>query len=89
MGGFNWKARKLNNGNYEFIASDVWDLQPFKNNNKLGPLKNIEVGKALGIGKPLNVKVGFEVDGNTKKIIKTFGIPGALMSAKELINNKE
>ena len=89
MGGFNWKARKLNNGNYEFIASDVWDLQPFKTNNKLGPFKNIEVGKALGIGKPLNVKVGFEVDAGTKKIIKTFGTPGALMSAKGLDNNKE
>lgn len=38
----------------------------------LKPFRKIEFGKTLGIGKPLNVKVGFEYDPNTKKIIKTF-----------------
>jgi len=47
--------------------------------------KNIEVGKALGIGKPLNVKVGFILDGETKKIINTFGLaPAAAVGAAEL-----
>ena len=88
MGGFHWKVEKMPDGNYKAIANDVWDLQPLKN-QKIGkydtlsgkildkvikPIKNIEVGKALGIGKPLNVKVGFIVDGKTRKIINTFGL---------------
>ena len=88
MGGFHWKIEKMPDGNYKAIANDVWDLQPLKN-QKIGkyntlsgkildkvikPIKNIEVGKALGIGKPLNVKVGFILDGKTKKIINTFGL---------------
>jgi hypothetical protein len=88
MGGFHWKIEKMLDGNYKAIANDVWDLQPLKN-KKIGnpktisgkilnkvtkPIKNIEVGKALGIGKPLNVKVGFIIDGKTKKIINTFGL---------------
>jgi len=88
MGGFHWKIEKMLDGNYKAIANDVWDLQPLKNqkignsktilgkilNKAIKPIKNIEVGKALGIGKPLNVKVGFIIDGKTKKIINTFGL---------------
>jgi len=84
MGGFHWEVSKLPNGNYKIFANDIWDLHPFQNfkiglNNKFieklaNPIRKIEIGKALGIGKPLNVKVGFIVDGNTKKIIKTFGV---------------
>jgi len=98
MGGFHWKVDKLNNGNYKIIANDVWDIQPFKNrtignsdklsgrllNKAIKPIQNIEVGKALGIGKPMNVKVGFEIDGNTKQIIKTFGLGGAVLGASAL-----
>jgi hypothetical protein len=90
MGGFNWNVKKLPNGNYEAMANDVWDLQPLKNqiignsdklsgrmlNSIIKPFKNIEVGKTLGIGKPLDVKVGFNIDGKTKKIINTFGLTG-------------
>jgi len=96
MGGFHWKIEKLADGNFKAIANDVWDLQPFKdnmfqNNSKLPKaLKNIEIGKALGIGKPLNVKVGFILDGKTKKIIKTFGLGGAIKKVlKKDVNHNE
>lgn len=95
MGGFHWKVDKLPDGNYKVLANDVWDLQPFKNskiagddllsgkilNKAIKPIKNIEVGKALGIGKPLNVKVGFIIDKDTKKIINTFGLAPAAIAA--------
>lgn len=87
MGGFHWKVDKLNNGNYKIIANDVWDLQPLKTTG-IPFIKNIEVGKALGIGKPMNVKVGFEIDGNTKKIIKTFNLGGAVLGASALQQKK-
>jgi len=102
MGGFHWKVEKMADGNYKAIANDVWDLQPLKNqkignsktlsgkilNKIIKPIKNIEVGKALGIGKPLNVKVGFIIDGKTKKIINTFGLApligaGVALGAKQ------
>jgi hypothetical protein len=92
MGGFNWEVKKLGNGNYKILANDVWDLHPFNyypTTSPLSkPLKNIEVGKALGIGKPLNVKVGFIVDGKTKKIINTFGLatPPAVIGASATNN---
>lgn len=101
MGGFNWDISRLNNGNFKFIANDIWDLQPFKSAS-LMPIwmqkniakvtsegvrhhielkqpykiahkliKNIEVGKTLGIGKPLDVKVGFEFD-NLGNIVRQF-----------------
>jgi hypothetical protein len=76
MGGFNWQITKMSDGNYKAIANDIWDLQPLKNLRGTKVVKNIEVGKALGIGKPLDVKVGFIVDGKTKKIINTFGLTG-------------
>ena len=50
-------------------------------------LKSIEAGKALGIGKPMDVKVGFILDGKTKKIIKTFG--AAPLAASNEETNKE
>jgi hypothetical protein len=75
MGGFHWEIERLPNGNYKIYANDTWDLQPFKDKeNSL--LKNLEIGKTLGIGKPLNVKVGFEVDKDTNKILRTFGLGG-------------
>lgn len=94
MGGFHWKIDKMPDGNYKVLANDIWDLQPFKNTNignsdKLSgrllnsvvkPIRNIEVGKTLGIGKPLNVKVGFILDGDTKKIINTFGLAPAAIA---------
>lgn len=97
MGGFNWRMTKLSDGNYKAIANDVWDLQPFKNqtigdNDKLtgrllnkiiNPVKNIEVGEALGIGKPLDVKVGFIFDPKTKKIVSTFQSGGKLINYKK------
>lgn len=46
-------------------------------------LKGIEAGKALGIGKPMDVKVGFILDGKTKKIIKTFGAAPLAASNEE------
>jgi hypothetical protein len=69
------------------MAKDVWDLQPFKNDktgigfiDKIGgAFKNIEVGKALGIGKPLDVQVGFMFDPKTRKIINTFHSGGKLI----------
>lgn len=77
MGGFHWEVNKLSDGNYKIFANDLWDLQPLKGNKKLPNLiKDIEVGKALGIGKPLNVQVGFIYDPKAKKIINTFGIAG-------------
>ena len=75
MGGFNWNIKKLPNGNYQAYANDVWDLHPFRDSgSKLirKTLGNLEVGKALGIGKPLDVRVGFEIDGATGKVIRTF-----------------
>lgn len=68
MGGFNWKIKPLENGNVEAVANDIWDLHPFRNKlsllNKYPKINkwvgNQEVGKWLGIGKPLDVKVGFE-----------------------------
>jgi hypothetical protein len=88
MGGFHWDIKKLSNGNYEAYANDVWDLQPFKGKDSF--LRNIEVGKALGIGKPLNVKVGFEIDKDTKKILKTYGMaPGAVAGAAALQKEKD
>jgi hypothetical protein len=92
MGGFHWKITKLPDGNYKAIANDVWDIQPFKNrtignsdklsgrilNAAIKPIQNIEVGKTLGIGKPLNVKVGFIINGETAEIINTFGLGGAI-----------
>ena len=47
-------------------------------------LKGIEAGKALGIGKPMDVKVGFILDGKTKKIIKTFGAAPLAASNEEI-----
>ena len=102
MGGFNWKIKPLENGNYEAIADDVWDLQPFKNqiigdsdklsgrllNAAIKPFKKTEVGKALGIGKPIDVKVGFELDGKTKKIINTFGLTGVGYGLNKMKNGK-
>jgi hypothetical protein len=85
MGGFHWDIKKLPNGNYEAYANDLWDLQPFKGKG----LRNFEIGKALGIGKPLNVKVGFEIDKDTKKILKTYGMaPGAVAGAAALQKEK-
>jgi hypothetical protein len=95
MGGFHWEIEKMADGNFKAIANDVWDIQPLKNavigdsdklsgrllNKAIKPIKNIEAGKALGIGKPLNVKVGFTIDGKTKKIINTFGLAGAVSTA--------
>jgi hypothetical protein len=89
MGGFNWDIKKLPNGNYEAYANDVWDLQPFKGRDLPKSIRNLEVGKALGIGKPLNVKVGFEIDKDTKKILKTYGMaPGAVAGAAALQKEK-
>ncbi len=88
MGGFHWDIKKLPNGNYQAYANDTWDLQPFKHKN--GLLRNLEVGKALGIGKPLNVKVGFEIDKDTKKILKTYGMaPGAVAGAAAAQEKKQ
>lgn len=85
MGGFHWKVDKMPDGNYKAMANDVWDLQPLKGNKKLPKaVQNIEVGKALGIGKPLNVKVGFILDGKTKKIVNTFGLAPAALAAGAL-----
>jgi len=78
MGGFHWDVNKMADGNYKIYANDVWDLQPFGN--------NIEIGKALGIGKPLNVKVGFIVDGTTKRIINTFGVTPGVIGTTNLLN---
>lgn len=90
MGGFNWIVDTLPDGNYRLIADDIWDLQPFKRypGNKLftgtklddmiKKFTDVEVGKALGIGKPLNVKVGFIVDKDTREIIKTFRLGGSI-----------
>ncbi len=104
MGGFHWKVDKLPDGNYKAIANDVWDLQPFKNrtigdsdklsgrllNKAIKPIQNIEIGKTLGIGKPLNVKVGFNIDGKTKKIINTFGLaPATAIGAGALQQNQK
>lgn len=91
MGGFHWEINKLSDGNYKIFANDIWDLHPFKNtkNPLTKPFKNVEVGKALGIGKPLNVKVGFIVDGKTKKIINTFGLgPAAAIGTEAAINSQ-
>jgi hypothetical protein len=106
MGGFHWKVDKLPNGNYKAIANDVWDIQPLKDrilgdsdklsgrllNKAVKPIENIEVGKALGIGNPLNVKVGFIIDGKTKKIINTFGLALAAIAtgaADSTMNKKD
>lgn len=90
MGGFHWDVTKLPDGNFKIFANDVWDLQPFQKNNKLSKsIRNIEVGKALGIGKPLNVKVGFIVDGETKKIINTFGLAPAGVAAAAALQSKQ
>lgn len=102
MGGFHWDIKKLDDGNYKVMANDLWDLQPFKEDQPLvnsvtgriihqlsKPIGNIEVGKALGIGKPLDVQVGFIVNGKTKKIINTFGLAGASVAGTKQINNKE
>lgn len=90
MGGFHWDIKKLPNGNYEAYANDVWDLQPFKLRDLPKSIRNIEVGKALGIGKPLNVKVGFEIDKDTKKILKTYGMaPGAVAGAAAMQKEKD
>jgi hypothetical protein len=89
MGGFNWEIEKLADGNYKIMANDIWDLQPLQRKRILPkPIKNIEVGKALGIGKPLNVKVGFIVDGTTKKIINTFGLAPAAIATGAALQNK-
>ena len=102
MGGFQWEVSKLPDGNYKIFANDIWDLNPFQNfkiglNNKIeklaNPIRKIEIGKALGIGKPLNVKVGFIVDGNTKKIINTFGVAptvtGSLLLKSKIDKDEE
>ncbi len=81
MGGFHWDVNKMADGNYKIYANDIWDLQPFGN--------NIEIGKALGIGKPLNVKVGFIVDGKTKNIINTFGLTPGVIGTTNLLNNSD
>jgi len=100
MGGFHWEVNKLPDGNYKIFANDIWDLQPFKGKSGVNtitgkiidkiaePIGNIEVGKALGIGKPLNVKVGFIVDGKTKKIINTFGLVPAAIATGAAINSQ-
>jgi len=88
MGGFNWKFKPLENGNVQAIANDIWDLNPYQQfkikqkwvpqviKNKIEPLvQKIEVGKLLGIGKPLDVRVGFEFD-KTGNIIKQFKCGG-------------
>lgn len=70
MGGFHWKITPKENGNIQAVANDIWDLHPFQKNNftkwpKLNKLiGKQEVGKWLGVGKPLNVKVGFEFNKN-------------------------
>jgi hypothetical protein len=48
----------------------------------------MEVGKALGIGKPLDVQVGFIFDPKTKKIINTFGLAGAVAGAANIDQQK-
>jgi hypothetical protein len=97
MGGFHWDIKPMGDGNYKVMANDIWDLQPFKGTVKLPKIiENIEVGKSLGIGKPLDVQVGFIYDPKNKKIINTFGLAGvaagsSLTSEKKLtnhINNK-
>lgn len=90
MGGFNWQFRPLENGNVEAIANDIWDLHPlqsFKLKQKWIPepikkviqpiIRKTEAGKFLGIGKPLDVKVGFEFD-KTGNIIRQFENGGNL-----------
>ena len=89
MGGFHWKLEKMADGNFKAIANDVWDLQPFKNSKLPKVIRNLEVGKTLGIGKPLNVKVGFILDGKTKKIIKTFGLGGTVLQTAASQNKQD
>ena len=103
MGGFHWEIKPLKDGNYQVMANDIWDLQPLKNqiignsdnfsgrvlNKIIKPFKNTEVGKALGIGKPLNVKVGFIYDPVIGKIKNTFGLAPAGILANELINKNK
>lgn len=48
----------------------------------LKPIRNIEVGKALGIGKPLDVRVGFEYNPQTKQIVRHFK-QGGVIKAQE------
>lgn len=90
MGGHSWNATKLPNKNLQFVANDIWDLQPFTKRNDdlirlpkiiqtlLKPkfVQNLEVGSALKIGKPLDVKVGFELDPTTQDIVKIFSAGG-------------
>jgi len=105
MGGHSWEIELMPDGNVKAIARDVWDLHPFGNkaNEAIGTglgkksasvnvpkaIKNIEVGKALGIGKPLNVKVGFIFDPKLKKIINTFGVTGATYNALSKKTNNQ
>jgi hypothetical protein len=95
MGGFHWNITPMADGNYKVMANDIWDLQPFKgrpkfseSSNPFDLLRNMEVGKALGIGKPLDVQVGFIFDPKTKKIINTFGLAGAVAGAANIDQQK-
>lgn len=96
MGGHNWKVTDMPNGNTEVLARDVWDLNPFQDFGrdavgnrfrdkvvrKIAPsVRKIEVGKALGIGKPLNVQVGFELNPQGQ-IIRQFDLGGILKKYK-------
>lgn len=99
MGGHSWGVKPLESGNLQFTAEDVWDLKPLQSvqseanipeiiRKALAPFKNIEVGSALKIGKPLNVKVGFEFDPIAKKIIKTFSTIGVTAGGLALTGEK-
>ena len=93
MGGFNWEVSKLGGNEYRVLANDVWDLHPLKDKALLEGLpkkiKNLEAGKTLGIGKPLNVKVGFIYNSETKEVTKRFGVVPAALAGTELLKNKD
>jgi len=73
MGGFRWNVEELPDGKFKFIAEDVWDLNPISRLPLLPKsIKNLDLGTKLGIGKPLNVKVGFLYDPTKDRILETF-----------------
>jgi hypothetical protein len=54
-------------------SEPIWPLNKLQN-----IAKNIEVGSALGIGKPLNVKVGFEYNPRTNRVVRQYKVGGLL-----------
>jgi len=72
MGYYEANVKNLGNGVKDIRMSDTWDLHPFRNRmpwekSFTKHLRNLELGKALGIGKPFDVNFGSIVRENPNR----------------------